>query len=132
PMRAFVPMPRLLMRCPRRCPHASCNPLRAATYPHRWGLRVAPDRPGEAMATLTVQERNWAALSHASGAILMFLMASFGFVGPLLIYLMKHEESPAIRYHAKQALYFQLAMTCIVWVCGALGTALSCFLVGFV
>lgn len=84
------------------------------------------------MATLTVQERNWAALSHASGAILMFLMASFGFVGPLLIYLMKHEESPAIRYHAKQALYFQLAMTFIVWVCGALGTALSCFLVGFV
>lgn len=84
------------------------------------------------MGGLTAQERNWSALSHASGGIAMFLLPSFGFLGPLLVWLLKKDESAAVAYHAKQALFFQLAMTLAVWLCGVAGTALSCFLIGFI
>lgn len=83
------------------------------------------------MTTWTVQERNWAALAHASGGILMFLVPSFGFVAPLLIWLKEKDASEAVAWHAKQALAFQIAMTLGVWLCGVAGTALSCFLIGF-
>lgn len=84
------------------------------------------------MGELSAQERNWSALAHASGGIAMFLLPSFGFLGPLVVFFLKKDESAAVAYHAKQALFFQIAMTLAVWLCGVAGTALSCFLIGFV
>ena len=84
------------------------------------------------MAGLTVHERNWAALAHASGGIAMFFAPSFGFLAPLVLWALHKDKDAAIAWHAKQALYFQLAMTLLTWLCGVAGTALSCFLVGFV
>lgn len=81
---------------------------------------------------LSAEERNWATLAHASGGAVMLLMPSFGFVGPLLVWLTQKDKSAAVAYHAQQALYFQVAMTLAIWICGALGSALACFLVGFV
>lgn len=77
------------------------------------------------------QTRNWAMGAHFSGALVMFFAPSFGFVGPAIIWVLQKDDS-RVAYHAMQALYFQLAMTAAIWILGALGTALSCFLIGFV
>lgn len=48
-------------------------------------------------------DRTWAVLAHA-GAIL------FGFLAPLIIYLVKKDESPFIRHHAAEALNFSITV----------------------
>jgi hypothetical protein len=56
-------------------------------------------------------------------AMLAHLLALFtGFLGPLILYLVKKDDDPFIRFHALQALYFELIgiplaiVTCGLWV----------------
>jgi len=81
------------------------------------------------MYELTTQDRNWSALAHLSGGIIMFLGPSFGFVGPGLVWLI-HQDNPNVVGHARDAFKFQVAMTAAIWLCGLLGAATSCFLIG--
>jgi uncharacterized protein len=48
--------------------------------------------------------RNWCIAAHLSGLIGLF-------VGPLVVWLVKKNESPEIGSHAREALNFQLTMT---------------------
>ena len=82
------------------------------------------------MRELDTVERNWSMAAHLSGALAMFFLPVCSVAGPALVLLL-HKDSPTITYHARQALLFQAAMMASIWLLGAMGTALSCFLVGF-
>jgi uncharacterized Tic20 family protein len=73
--------------------------------------------------------RNWSMVAHFAGAAAQMFMPSFGFVGPLVV-LMLRQQDPVVQYHAKQAAVFQLAMAAAIWVIGAVATALTCFVIG--
>ena len=58
--------------------------------------------------------RNMAMLCHLA-AFALFVGIPFGnIVGPLVVWLMKREESPLIDAHGKEALNFQISMTLYV------------------
>ena len=48
-------------------------------------------------------DKTWAILSHV-------LTSVGGFIAPLVIYLIKKDESPFVRHHAAEALNFQLSV----------------------
>ncbi len=81
--------------------------------------------------TWSVEQRNWAVLAHFSASLGMFLLPSLGWLGPAAVWVIRRRD-PAIRWHAGQAAAFQLGMTLAALAISALGTALSCFLIGAV
>ncbi len=56
------------------------------------------------------QERNWALLCHLS-AFAGYVMPFGNIFGPLLIWLLKKDESPLVDYHGKESLNFQISLT---------------------
>ncbi len=75
----------------------------------------APQRADDAPATAaegelvpTADERTWAMIGHA----LTFIEG--GIVGPLVVYLVKREESEFVAFHALQSLYFGLLAVAII------------------
>jgi uncharacterized Tic20 family protein len=80
------------------------------------------------MHTLTREERNWGMLSH--------LLALTGYVGipfgniaaPLIIYLMKKDESPFVAEQARESLNFQISMSIYALVSAVLVVILIGFL----
>jgi uncharacterized Tic20 family protein len=57
-------------------------------------------------------ERTWALIAHISPIVVAF-------IGPLVIWLIKKDESPFVGDQAKEALNFQLAVLIAVLVCTA-------------
>ena len=55
-------------------------------------------------ALITSHEKLWVTISHLS------VLVGLGIVRPLIVYLVKKDESEVIRYHAKEALNFQLSL----------------------
>jgi uncharacterized Tic20 family protein len=56
-------------------------------------------------------DRMWAMICHLS-ALCGFIGVPFGHIlGPLVVWLMKRDESPFIDAHGKEALNFQMSMT---------------------
>jgi uncharacterized Tic20 family protein len=72
-------------------------------------------------------ERTWVILCHLT-ALSLFVGLPFGnVIGPLVIWLIKKHESPAIDTHGKEALNFQITMSIYTLLAG-----LSIFvLIGF-
>lgn len=66
-------------------------------------------------------ERTWMILAHISAPIAMIVSAGWlSFVGPLLVWFMKKDESPRVRQAAAGAFNFNLAawITAIIgWIC---------------
>ena len=58
--------------------------------------------------TPTSDERTWALVSHA----LTFIEG--GIIGPLVVYLVKKNESEFVAFHALQSLYFGLLAVAII------------------
>ena len=56
----------------------------------------------------SVEERNWAVGAHLSALVTFVGIPSF--VGPLVVWLMKKDESPFVGEHARQALNFNLSV----------------------
>ena len=74
-------------------------------------------------------ERNWAVFCHLGGFGLYLLPFAFGHVlVPLVIWLMKRNESPYIDHHGREALNFQISVT----IYGIVAGVLAFVLVGFV
>ncbi|MGB9376354.1 MAG: DUF4870 domain-containing protein [Mycobacteriales bacterium] len=72
---------------------------------------------------LTSDETMWSMLSHLGGIIL-------GFIAPLIVMLTKGNESPYIRYHAVEALNFQILIA-IGYVISSVLTVVIIGLLGF-
>jgi uncharacterized Tic20 family protein len=73
--------------------------------------------------------RNWSMVAHFGGAGSAFLLPSFGWIVPGLVYL-TNKTDPKVAKHASEAFQFQLAMACTAWAIGLAGAVLSCFLFG--
>ena len=78
-------------------------------------------------------ERNLAMIAHLSGCAGVLGAGFLGFIGPLVIYLIKKDSSPYVEFQAKEALNFQITiflLSIAAWIL----TLLSCstlFLVVF-
>jgi uncharacterized Tic20 family protein len=58
----------------------------------------------------TAEERQWALVAHLSGLVASAL-GGFGFLGPLVVWLVKKDQSVFVADQAKEALNFQIAVT---------------------
>ena len=63
----------------------------------------------------TPDERSWGMLAHLSGLIAM-LLGGLSFLGPLIVWLIKKDQSPFVADQAKEALNFQIAATIAIYV----------------
>ena len=69
-------------------------------------------------------ERNWAMGAHLSTFLGCFGVVAFAnIIAPLVIYLMKREESSFVADQAKEALNFQISMTIYLLLAGLLSMA---------
>ena len=60
--------------------------------------------------TPTHDDRNLALIAHLSGLAGILGAGMLGFLGPLIIYLMKKDTSPYVEAQAKEALNFQITI----------------------
>lgn len=54
--------------------------------------------------------RTWSALCHASALLGVFIHFPGHLLGPLIVWLVKRDDSPEIDAHGKEALNFQISM----------------------
>ncbi|MFK8113188.1 MAG: DUF4870 domain-containing protein [Rubripirellula sp.] len=73
----------------------------------------------------TQDERNIALIAHLSGIAGIVMGGLLGFLGPLLVYLIKKDDSPYIAAQAKEALNFQITVLIIGVACAVLAM-ISC------
>jgi uncharacterized Tic20 family protein len=80
------------------------------------------------MHTLTRDERNWAMLSHLL-ALVGYTVVPFGnVIAPLIIYLMKKDESPFVEDQARESRNFQISVCIYLLISGVLVLILIGFL----
>lgn len=72
--------------------------------------------------------RTWCVLAHATALAGFFVPWAGHIVGPLIIWLAKHADSPEIDAHSKESLNFQISML----IYNAIAAVLCLVLVGFV
>jgi uncharacterized Tic20 family protein len=72
------------------------------------------------------QEHTWALACHLAGMLANFIFPFGGLIATLLIWLLKAEAAPFVRYHAKEALNFQINV--LVYALCAIGVGLVLFL----
>ena len=68
----------------------------------------------------TPDAKTWAAIAHLGALIL-------GFLAPLIVYIMKKDEDPFVREHAREALNFQI----VVLIAVVISLFLALILIGF-
>ncbi|GLZ11051.1 hypothetical protein Acsp04_12860 [Actinomadura sp. NBRC 104425] len=85
-----------------------------------YGGQLQPYGPGYGPGQITSDERTWALLGHLG----QFLL---GFIAPLLVYLIKKDESPFLRHHGAQGLNF--AITQMVYT--VINIVLMFLIIGF-
>ena len=64
-------------------------------------------------------EKQWILLSHLSG-FAGFIFPFGNILGPLLVYLLKKDQSTAVAEHAREALNFQISITIYYIIAGIL------------
>jgi uncharacterized protein len=63
------------------------------------------------VATANASSRSWEVLCHLSGAAGLIGVPFGNVLGPLIVWLLKRDESPAIDDHGKESLNFHLSWT---------------------
>ena len=66
----------------------------------------------------TQDDKTWGLIAHLSG-LMALLLGGLTFLGPLIVWLIKKDQSPFVADQAKEALNFQIAATIATWVSGA-------------
>jgi uncharacterized protein len=66
--------------------------------------------PEKASYVPTNDDRTWGLLAHLSGLIAA-LLGGMSFLGPLIVWLIKKDQSPFVADQAKEALNFQISVT---------------------
>src|SRR2546422_4890144 len=72
------------------------------------------------MHTLTREERNWGMLSHLLALVGYFAIPFGNVAAPLIIYLMKKDESPFVADQSRESLNFQISICIYALVSGVL------------
>ena len=85
---------------------------------------------------ISKDEKTWALLAHLSSFLGYFLGGCGGLVGPLVVWLIKKDESPFVAEQAKESLNFQIslfiyAVALLVSIFLLIGLVLVCFAVAF-
>ncbi|HET9516163.1 MAG TPA: DUF4870 domain-containing protein [Actinoplanes sp.] len=76
-------------------------------------------------------DRTWTLLAHFGGAAVMFLSGGWlGWVAPLIVMLVKGNQSPTVRAHAVAALNFQLLWSVVAVAITVVSTCLSVIVIG--
>jgi uncharacterized protein len=88
------------------------------------GPPAPPPGDGRAVAT-TAEERNWALASHVG--VFVAAWVALGFLAPLIVMLVKGNESAFVRRHAVESLNFQISL--LIYL--AISFVLAFVLVGF-
>jgi uncharacterized protein len=90
--------------------------------------RVPEDHPGASTQTMSAQdERTWSIIAHAS--VLLALVGLMPF-GALLVWLLYKDRSRKVRFHALQALWYQIAWIVIFIVYALVTVVLSIVTLG--
>ena len=78
---------------------------------------TTPPQPGAAapVGAASADDRTWGMLAHLSGLLAAWL-GGFSFLGPLIIWLVKKDQSAFVADQAKEALNFQIAVTIAAWI----------------
>ena len=77
----------------------------------------APQSPQLSQAPqVSKDEQNWAMACHLS-ALAGFLVPFGNIVGPLVIWLIKRAEMPAVETNGKEAVNFQITVTIAIMAC---------------
>lgn len=84
-----------------------------------------PVQPPGYAAPLTSEERTWALVAHVGTLVAAWF--AMGFICPLVIMLIKGNESPFVRRHAVESLNFQISLL----IYAAVSFALIFALIGF-
>jgi uncharacterized protein len=107
------------------------SPQEGQQYPPTQGGQQYPPNQGgdpgygyapQANPMSQSSERQWATLVHLSPFLAAFV--GLPFLGPLVIYLVLRDRGPFIRFHAAQALNFQLILVIAYVVFGLLSFVL--------
>ena len=72
--------------------------------------------------------RTWSTLCHASALLGVFLHFPGHLLAPLIVWLLKRDESPEIDAHGKEAVNFQISML----IYNAVAAVFCLILIGFV
>jgi uncharacterized Tic20 family protein len=86
----------------------------------------APTGPSEPMSAQ--EERTWSVVAHLSALAGLVGLMPFG---ALLVWLLYKDRSPRVRFHALQALWYQVAWIVIWVVASVLGLILTIVTLGF-
>jgi uncharacterized Tic20 family protein len=90
--------------------------------------RVPEDHPGASMQTMSAQdERTWSVIAHLS--VLAALVGLMPF-GALLVWLLYKDRSRKVRFHALQALWYQIAWIVILVAYTLVSLILSLVIIG--
>ena len=71
------------------------------------GAGAPPLAPDLQAANASKDERTWAMAAHLA-ALAGFMIPFGNILGPLVVWLVKREESAFVAYHAKQSMWFQI------------------------
>ena len=80
--------------------------------------------PSASPAAVPSEDRNWAMGAHLSACLAAYI--ALGFLGPLVVLLVRGDRSPFVRQHAVEALNFNL--TVLIYV--AISVLLAILLIG--
>jgi hypothetical protein len=81
-------------------------------------VSTTPPSDNPTVSSKQKEERNWALIAHLSS--LSSFMGIPGFVGPLIVWLVKKDELPFASAQAKEALNFQISLFLYAIACLAL------------
>ncbi len=81
--------------------------------------------------TTSSNVRTWCVLCHASALLGLFLPAIAHIIGPLVIWLLKKDESTEIDDQGKESLNFQISMLIYTVALGVIFFILMWVLIGF-
>jgi uncharacterized Tic20 family protein len=74
-----------------------------------WNLSAAKSAQEQIGHRTDADERLWGMLAHLL-ALASCILAGLSFIGPLVVYILKHRQSPFIAHHAREALNFHLSL----------------------
>jgi len=89
------------------------------------GVDEGPEEPA-------IWERNWAVFCHLGGFAGLLVPAFGQVLGPLVLWLLRRDQSAYVDHHGREAVNFQISMTLYAIVAAALIWVLIGFLLIFV